>query len=127
MAELVGRDAPLATIERWRDEAAAGDGRLVLITGEAGIGKTTLAEHALAAAAVAGFATARTHAVDDPGAPSLWPWHRLGRSLPDLRRLLGPVPVEQTAAAAQRFGVFEAISEYLVPCCSRPWTGCPTG
>ena len=105
--------APSALIDRCVDEASAGQGRLLLITGEAGIGKSTLAEAALERATAAGFRTARTHAVDDPGAPSLWPWLRLGRSLPEIRELLGPSLAEQNTAA-QRFGVFDAVTEHLV-------------
>ncbi len=39
---LLERDAPLAALRTWLDEAAAGDGRLVFVEGEAGIGKTSL-------------------------------------------------------------------------------------
>src|SRR5262249_1825705 len=41
-AALVGRDAPLAAIERLYEEARAGHGRVLLLEGEAGIGKTRL-------------------------------------------------------------------------------------
>ena len=40
----VGRDAALAKMERWFEEAAAGRRSLAFVTGEAGIGKTTFAE-----------------------------------------------------------------------------------
>jgi tetratricopeptide (TPR) repeat protein len=40
--QLVERDEPLATLRRYLDEAAAAMGRIVLIRGEAGIGKTAL-------------------------------------------------------------------------------------
>ena len=112
MSALPGREAALALIGRCLDEAAAGTGRLVLITGEAGIGKSALADAALSQAAAEGFDTARSHALDDPGAPSLWPWHRLGRTMPGLRDLLDPGSAEQ-ATPAQRFGMFEAVTEHL--------------
>jgi DNA-binding CsgD family transcriptional regulator len=50
---MVGRDRELARVTRLLDDAVAGRGRLVLCTGEAGIGKTRLAEE------VAALATAR--------------------------------------------------------------------
>ncbi|MCI0466914.1 MAG: AAA family ATPase [Beijerinckiaceae bacterium] len=40
----VGRTAPLETLETIVDEASAGNRRMVFVTGEAGIGKTTLLE-----------------------------------------------------------------------------------
>ena len=49
---MVGRDNELARVATLLDHAQAGHGRLVLCTGEAGIGKTRLAEE-LAALAVA--------------------------------------------------------------------------
>ena len=52
---MVGRAAPLAELAAMRDEAERGQGRAALILGEAGIGKSTLAE-ALAAYRAAGAA-----------------------------------------------------------------------
>jgi len=40
--ELLERDGPLATLVAARDAAAGGEGRVVLVSGEAGIGKTAL-------------------------------------------------------------------------------------
>jgi predicted ATPase len=52
---LVGRDAERATQRRAIDGAATGAGRGILITGEAGIGKSALLAAACAQAADAGF------------------------------------------------------------------------
>lgn len=41
---LLERDAFLASLAQYDDELSAGDGRLVLISGEAGVGKTALLE-----------------------------------------------------------------------------------
>jgi hypothetical protein len=41
---LAGRDRELGTLRRWLAEALAGHGRLVVLTGPPGIGKTRLAE-----------------------------------------------------------------------------------
>jgi ATP/maltotriose-dependent transcriptional regulator MalT len=46
---LIGRDSERAELEAIVDEALAGQGALVLLAGEAGVGKTRLAEEALAA------------------------------------------------------------------------------
>ena len=81
---LIGRDRPLADLAECLDEVRAGAGRLVLIGGEPGIGKSRLAEAAVELARAAGLRTARGYAVDDLGAPPLWPWRRLARDLPEL-------------------------------------------
>jgi DNA-binding CsgD family transcriptional regulator/tetratricopeptide (TPR) repeat protein len=41
---LLERDTPLATLVEYGDDARQGDGRLVLIAGEAGVGKSALVE-----------------------------------------------------------------------------------
>src|SRR5262249_48310713 len=41
---LVGRETELAQLHRWLDKAAHGERQVVFITGEPGIGKTTLVE-----------------------------------------------------------------------------------
>src|SRR5437667_8530102 len=41
---LVGREAEIAQLHRWLEKALAGERQLVFITGEPGIGKTTLVE-----------------------------------------------------------------------------------
>jgi DNA-binding CsgD family transcriptional regulator/tetratricopeptide (TPR) repeat protein len=46
--ELIGRDEDLARLTEWLDRAIAGEGALVLVAGEAGVGKTRLMD-ALAA------------------------------------------------------------------------------
>ncbi len=79
MGVIVGRSAELAEIDAAVAAARDGRGGLLLVTGSAGIGKSALADAALAAADGAGLATARGYAVDDPGAPPLWPWLRLTR------------------------------------------------
>jgi ATP/maltotriose-dependent transcriptional regulator MalT len=50
---LIGRDSERAELEGIVDEALAGQGALVLLAGEAGVGKTRLAEEVLAASGAA--------------------------------------------------------------------------
>jgi predicted ATPase len=42
---LLERDRELAQLGRWLDEARSGHGRLVLVGGETGVGKSTLVDH----------------------------------------------------------------------------------
>ncbi len=88
MVTVHGRQRQLAAVERALGEVAAGSGQLLLVSGEAGIGKSMVAQAALDRADAAGLATARGYAVDEPGAPALWPWRRLGRDVPALAATL---------------------------------------
>jgi len=71
---MVGRDRELARVTLFLDDARAGRGRLVLCTGEAGIGKTRLAEELAGQAAARGVPVAWARATDrDSSAPyGLW-------------------------------------------------------
>jgi putative ribosome biogenesis GTPase RsgA len=42
--QLLERVAPLAALTGYADEARQGDGRLLLVAGEAGVGKSALVE-----------------------------------------------------------------------------------
>jgi tetratricopeptide (TPR) repeat protein len=77
---LVGRDPELATLSALLDDALSGRGRSVVLLGDAGIGKTRLAE------AVADLAAARGCAVawgrcPDGEAPPYWSWRQAFRAL----------------------------------------------
>ena len=62
---LVGRDSFLALIEDRLAAAAAGEGRLLFVAGEAGIGKTRLLSAVARRAGVDGFAVVRAAAFPD--------------------------------------------------------------
>ena len=74
MAPLVGRERELAQIVAALDGAAAGRGQLVLLAGEPGIGKTSLADRATALAGERGFTTLWGRGWEAGGAPAYWPW-----------------------------------------------------
>jgi DNA-binding CsgD family transcriptional regulator len=74
---LAGRDRELAALRGWRAEALAGGGRLVVLTGPPGIGKTRLAEELAGGARRAGQRVLWGRAVEERGAPPLWPWRRI--------------------------------------------------
>lgn len=108
---MVGRYAELAEIDRVLAEARAGRGRLVLISGPAGIGKSRLGEAAAERAGLRHMAVLRGHAVDDPGAPPLWPWLRALRDLPG-GEVLPAADAGESEAAAQ-FRLFVAVTELV--------------
>ena len=112
----VGRDDVLAELRRVVDEAVAGRGHLLLLAGEAGIGKTTM----LAAAAGLrgeprrpgglGLGLARR------GRARYWPWVQV-------MRMLGldiPWPAEDSgqpvrdAPASERFRLFDEVTSLLL-------------
>jgi DNA-binding CsgD family transcriptional regulator len=74
---LAGREVELATLRQWRSEALAGRGRLVVLTGPPGIGKTRLAEELADGARRSGQRVLWGRAIEDRGAPPLWPWRRI--------------------------------------------------
>jgi energy-coupling factor transporter ATP-binding protein EcfA2 len=49
---IIGREREQAQLQAWAAEALAGRGSLVLLAGEAGVGKTTLARRALAGSGI---------------------------------------------------------------------------
>ena len=112
----VGRDDVLAELRRVVDEAVGGRGHLLLLAGEAGIGKTTMLT------AAAGFAESRGIRVGwgwgwpGEGAPGYWPWVQV-------MRMLGldiPWPAEdrgqpvRDAPASERFRLFDEVTSLLL-------------
>ncbi|MEU8233857.1 AAA family ATPase [Actinoplanes sp. NPDC048967] len=103
---LVGRVPEVVALDRLRAAAAAGEGGAALIVGEAGIGKSTLVEEAVARAVAAGATVRVARAVPDEGAPAYWPWLRLLEDVPGLSpQLLTATAAEGESQAAVRFRV----------------------
>jgi predicted ATPase len=92
---FVGRDREFDVLQRALVGAVEGRGRLVLIGGEPGIGKTRLADQLLSRARDDGVGVLIGRCWDGAGAPAYWPWvqalRMLLRGLDDeaLRQLLG--------------------------------------
>ena len=76
-----GRAVELALLSAQAAAANAGEGRVVLIGGEPGIGKTRLAGEAAARAAEAGMRCVRSRAVQDEGCPPYWLFGQVVREL----------------------------------------------
>jgi DNA-binding SARP family transcriptional activator len=94
--ELVGRDDQLAALDGVLAGARGGRGRVALVAGEPGIGKTRLAEEAARRAAAAGMGVAWGRCHEGDGAPAFWPWAQVVRQLAaelgpgQLAAVLGP-------------------------------------
>ena len=111
--ELVGRDAQLAVLADRVAALADGRGGLVLLAGEPGIGKTRLAEEAVALARAAGAASIWAAAVEGDGAPPLWPWIQVLRRLGRSERALARTVDASELTPAARFAQSDAVAEEL--------------
>jgi len=131
---FVGRERELAVIRDAIAAAEGGDGRLVLIGGEPGAGKTRLADEA--ARRAAGCRVLLGRCWEAGGAPAFWPWVQplrawlenaddvaavVGRDAPDLAQvlpelldLLGELPPPVAAGPeGARFRLFDAIASLI--------------
>ncbi|GAA0948790.1 AAA family ATPase [Kribbella koreensis] len=102
---IVGRGRELGALRGWLDDARGGRGRLVVCGGEAGIGKTRLAQEFAGMALAAGTAVSWGRCVEGEGAPAYWPWRQVLRGL--------RVDADEVLAGDDRFGLFEAVTEAI--------------
>jgi AAA ATPase domain len=133
-SELVGRGDVLAQLAGAVEDAAVGRGGVVLLTGEAGIGKTAVAAET-AAAQARGARVAWGWGWQGEGTPALWPWMQVLRSLaaqdgrlrrlaaatPSTARLLpelagpaGPSAAGDEPAGAARFRLLDELASVLL-------------
>jgi DNA-binding winged helix-turn-helix (wHTH) protein/tetratricopeptide (TPR) repeat protein len=78
---FVGRTQALLPLQAALDEAKHGRGRIVLVAGEAGIGKTRLLEEFARDAIRNGTRVSTGWCWDGDGAPPYWPWVQVLRHL----------------------------------------------
>lgn len=135
---FIGRRTELAALDAALERALAGQGRILLLSGAPGIGKTRTAQELAARAESRGMQVLWGRCYEEPGAPLYWPWLQLLRSwledadetrlaealgddagvlaelLPELHQRLpdlpSPPPVSDPAQA--RFRLFDAITRF---------------
>lgn len=107
---LHGRDADLALLDETLASARGGRGRALFLTGEPGIGKSTLLAEARARAGDARVLAGA--AWESGGAPPYWPWQQVLRDAGISWETLAPVAVQDPAAA--RFGLLDAVVRALL-------------
>jgi DNA-binding SARP family transcriptional activator len=135
---FVGRERELAELVGGLDDAFAGRGRLFLLGGEPGIGKSRLAEELIAHAKARGARVLVGRCWEAGGAPAYWPWvqslrsylrgtkpvavrGQLGRGaseiaqmLPEVRELIPDLPAPPSAESeGARFRLFDATGTFL--------------
>jgi tetratricopeptide (TPR) repeat protein len=121
---LIGREQALAAASSVLSDACGGSGQFLMISGEAGIGKTALLA-ALITQAEPAPRVLRGFCWEGDGAPPYWPWSQVLRAsglpmadLGEARWLLQPAsgPAESMTAAAAadaQFRMFEAVARCL--------------
>ncbi|WP_081915849.1 ATP-binding protein [Saccharothrix sp. NRRL B-16314] len=122
---LIGRDHPAGVLRVEIDRATRSHGGLVLVAGEAGIGKTTLVTGAAEDARRHGALVLGGSCWDSDGAPGYWPWVQVIRALRraatadewaavdrgPLAVLLGEAPAEHKP---EGFPLYDAVTTALV-------------
>ncbi|WP_153542233.1 AfsR/SARP family transcriptional regulator [Actinomadura macrotermitis] len=122
-APFVGREAQLSALVAAAAEAAADGARIALVTGEAGLGKSTLLAHLGRRLERDGWLVAAGHCPEVDSAPPAWAWTEALRAVAattppggfagDLAPLLadtGPVTADATAG---RFRLRRAVWKWL--------------
>ena len=135
---FVGRGGELAELLAGLDQALAGHGRLFLLEGEPGIGKSRLAEEFCSHAATLGARVLVGRCWEAGGAPAYWPWVQslraylrdaddatleadLGDGAPDLAQILPELrqrfpdlpPPTVLEPESARFRLFDSATTFL--------------
>jgi predicted ATPase len=79
-SKFVGRQREIGELKVDLEEALSGQGRLVMLVGEPGIGKTRTARELAAHATLQGAGVLWGRCYAEPGAPPYWPWVQVIRS-----------------------------------------------
>ncbi|MEU3601628.1 AAA family ATPase [Streptomyces sp. NPDC006798] len=135
---LIGRDHPAAVLRAEIRRAADSHGGLALVTGEPGIGKTSLVTDAAEEARRRGALVLSGTCWDSESAPGYWPWVQIIRSLRRadgdtwdtvekaaggrLTALLGEDPMARKPSPAEShdaFPLYDAVTTALVTAAER--------
>ena len=132
MADVfVGRAGPLVRLTSVLDDTMVGRAHLALVTGEAGIGKTSLLSRIAEVASQRGALVAWGTSWDSPSAPAFWLWTQvlrgmatrgatapsgidaaeLGRLVPELGS--SDAAGESSDDASARFRLFDAVTRHI--------------
>ncbi|MBW3664729.1 MAG: AAA family ATPase [Actinobacteria bacterium] len=120
---LIGREPVLATLRSCAETAARGRGQLLLVTGEAGIGKTALFTRLAGEAAATGARVMWGQCWDGDGTPAFWPWVQVlragiaagddpGHAAVMLPETSAP-PAHPGDSVDARFQLFDAVASFL--------------
>ena len=117
---FVGRAVELGRLAEACRDVRAGRGRVLVVSGAAGVGKTRLAERGEALAREAGLRVAWGRCWTGGGAPALWPWPPVLAEL--CGRAAAALLADDDAGTAvvdpERFARFVAVGERLAAACA---------
>ena len=142
---FIGRLRELEALGTALDQAIAGQGRIVMLAGEPGIGKTRTAQELTVRAAELDAAVLWGYCHEEAGAPSYWPWvqiirgalrtagaraslEELGDGAGDIAEIVPEIgtmfpgiepPTRLDDAAQARFRMFDSIRQFIAALCSR--------
>ena len=133
----LGREYEVGELEAGLDELSGGHGRLFLITGEPGIGKTRMADELSLMAAARGVSVHWGRAWEAGGAPPYWPFIQVLRSvcrgldadalgalagahgtallelMPELRQAIPGLASWRARGTTDRFELFDGVNSFL--------------
>lgn len=109
-SRFIGRERERSLLRACLGAALAGSGQLMLIAGEPGVGKTSLAAQVAEMARSSGMAYAAGRGTLAEGSPPYWPFVQVLRQLGAGDVLAGG---RATGAADERFALFERVAEAL--------------
>ena len=135
---FVGRQREMGELRTALDSSMAGRGRLVLLAGEPGIGKTRTAQELALEAEARGAQVIWGRCYEEEGTPPFWPWVQIirayvehceldqlqaamgagaadiGELVPEIvQKLPGLEPAPALAPEAARFRLFDSITRFL--------------
>jgi len=135
---FVGRDREMGELNAALEASLAGQGRLVMLVGEPGIGKTRTAQELASRAERRGAQVLWGRCIEEEGAPPYWPWVQairsyvqqtnaeqlqsemgpgaadIAESFPELReKLPGLKPSPALEPEQARFRLFDSITSFL--------------
>lgn len=110
---LVGRAEEIARAGAVLDRGLAGRASLVLFAGEAGIGKTSLADALATKATERGANVVWGRCWEAGGAPAYWPWTEVFRALGDVDPFAQAAETSASEGQQARFRAFERGADLL--------------